>query len=94
MRRMTIAGLTAMAAMLGANVVLAETKPNPIEADGTVNVPGFRLPPSTYLSEEARKSLPRRPVDASADPAACGRDYPCSIRSIQLSSGQKTTKSH
>lgn len=45
--------------------VLAQTKPNPIEADGTVNVPGFRLPPSVYLSDEARKSLPRRPFDAN-----------------------------
>jgi len=66
MRRITIAGLTAMAALLGANLVLAQTKPNPIEADGTVNVPAFRLPPSIYLSEEARKSLPRRPFDANA----------------------------
>jgi len=38
---------------------------NPIEPDGTVNVPAFRLPPSVYLSDEAKKSLPRRPVDAN-----------------------------
>jgi acetyl esterase/lipase len=44
---------------------LAQSTPNPIEADGTVNVPGYRLPPSVYLSEEARKLLPRRPLDAN-----------------------------
>jgi epsilon-lactone hydrolase len=37
-----------------------------IEADGTVVVPGFRLPPSIYLSDEARKALPR----AASDPEA------------------------
>jgi acetyl esterase/lipase len=39
---------------------------NPIEADGTVNVPSFKLPPSAYLSEEARKKLPRTPNDMNA----------------------------
>ena len=34
-----------------------------IEADGTVQVPSFRLPPSMYLSEEARAALPRKPTD-------------------------------
>jgi len=43
----------------------AQSRPNPIEPDGTVNVPAFRLPPSIYLSDEARKSLPRRPFDAN-----------------------------
>lgn len=38
--------------------------PGTIEPDGTVNVPAFRLPPSVYLSEEARKALPRAPFDA------------------------------
>jgi len=33
----------------------SEPPPNPIEPDGTVNVPAFRLPPSICLSEEARK---------------------------------------
>lgn len=35
----------------------------PIEADGTVNVPIFQLPPSVYLSESAKTALPRKPQD-------------------------------
>lgn len=34
-----------------------------IEADGTVIVPSFRLPPSIYLSDAAKKALPRKPTD-------------------------------
>ncbi len=34
-----------------------------IEADGTVVVPSFRLPPSVYLSDEAKAALPRKPTD-------------------------------
>lgn len=34
-----------------------------IEPDGTVNVPGYRLPPSVYLSPEAGASLPRESGD-------------------------------
>ncbi|WP_238475382.1 alpha/beta hydrolase fold domain-containing protein [Sphingomonas cavernae] len=37
-----------------------------IEPDGTVVVPSFRLPPSIYLSEEAKKALPRTPTDQMA----------------------------
>lgn len=37
-----------------------------IEADGTVVVPSFRLPPSIYLSDQARKALPRTPTDQEA----------------------------
>jgi acetyl esterase/lipase len=37
-----------------------------IEADGTVNVPAFRLPPSVYASAEARKALPRSASDFGA----------------------------
>ncbi|RSU55024.1 alpha/beta hydrolase fold domain-containing protein [Sphingobium yanoikuyae] len=37
--------------------------PGAIEPDGTVHVPGFRLPPSIYLSEAAKKALPRTPTD-------------------------------
>jgi epsilon-lactone hydrolase len=37
-----------------------------IEADGTVVVPSFRLPPSIYMSEEAAKALPRKPTDQEA----------------------------
>lgn len=47
----------------------AQTPPNSpaasgtIDPDGTVNVPAFRLPPSIYLSEAAKKALPRTPTD-------------------------------
>ena len=34
-----------------------------IEADGTVDVPAFRLPPSIYLSDQAKAALPRKPID-------------------------------
>ena len=34
-----------------------------IEPDGTVVVTPFRLPPSIYLSEAARKALPKTPTD-------------------------------
>lgn len=58
-------GLLIATALQGASPASAQSKPNPIEADGTVNVPAFRFPPSVYLSDEARKSLPRRPFDAN-----------------------------
>lgn len=38
----------------------------PIESDGTVNIAPFKLPPSVYLSEEAKASLPREPNDPAA----------------------------
>ncbi|MET0250843.1 MAG: alpha/beta hydrolase fold domain-containing protein, partial [Novosphingobium sp.] len=34
-----------------------------IEADGTVVVPSFKLPPSIYISDAARAKLPRKPSD-------------------------------
>jgi acetyl esterase/lipase len=34
-----------------------------VEADGTVDVPAFRLPPSAYLSDEAKAALPRKALD-------------------------------
>ena len=37
-----------------------------IEPDGSVLVPAFRLPPSVYISDEARKALPRTPTDPEA----------------------------
>jgi len=64
MFRSTITPL-ALALTLWTAPAWGQAKPNPIEPDGTVNTPGFRLPPSVYLSEEARKSLPRRPLDAN-----------------------------
>ncbi|CAN7460463.1 alpha/beta hydrolase fold domain-containing protein [Phenylobacterium sp. LjRoot225] len=41
----------------------AGAQPGTIEADGTVNVPTFQLPPSIYLSDEAKAALPRKPSD-------------------------------
>lgn len=37
-----------------------------MESDGTVVVPSFKLPPSLYLSDEAKKALPRTPTDPEA----------------------------
>lgn len=37
--------------------------PNSSETDGTVVVPSFRLPPSIYMSEEAKAKLPRTASD-------------------------------
>jgi len=34
-----------------------------IEADGAVNVPAFQLPPSIYMSDQAKAALPRKPTD-------------------------------
>ena len=41
----------------------ANPSSRPIEADGSVNVPSFRLPPSEYMSAEAKAALPRVPSD-------------------------------
>lgn len=41
----------------------AQTDTGPIAADGTVTVPSFSLPPSPYMSEEAKAALPRKPTD-------------------------------
>lgn len=46
--------------------VSAQTSPKPVEADGTVNAPGFQLPPSVYLSDQAKASLPKAASDTSA----------------------------
>lgn len=54
--------LVAFALLLGTAVV-AEPPANPIEADGTVNVPAFQLPPSVYTSPEAKAALPRKTVN-------------------------------
>jgi epsilon-lactone hydrolase len=37
-----------------------------IESDGTVVVAPFKLPPSLYLSEEAKRAMPRTPTDPEA----------------------------
>ena len=46
--------LAVYAASVGAQVTVGV-----IEGDGTVIVPSYRLPPSPYMSPEARKALPR-----------------------------------
>lgn len=58
--------------VLTASAASAQSGPNPatpnntIAEDGTVAVPAFKLPPSVYLSPEAKASLPRRPNDGGA----------------------------
>jgi epsilon-lactone hydrolase len=64
-----VAGLVGMALVLGASALRAQDLPQSsgsIEADGTVVVPSFELPPSVYMSEESRKALPRKPTDMEA----------------------------
>ena len=69
-RRRGAAGLAALALFTGAAAALAQTTPPQVaaasagvEADGAVDVPAFRLPPSAYLSPEAKAALPRKPFD-------------------------------
>lgn len=69
MRRF-ITHLAAALAVLAAPAVLLAAEPpatNRIEPDGTVDVPAYRLPPSVYLSEEAKAALPRKASDMSAE---------------------------
>lgn len=56
------------AALLASAGAMAQDSPPPeiIEADGTVNVRAFELPPSSYLSEAAVAQLPRKPADPMA----------------------------
>ena len=56
-------GLAAQAAGAQPPVTAAAPAANPIAADGTVKVAPFELPPSIYLSEQAKASLPRKPTD-------------------------------
>lgn len=64
-----LGGLSALALAATATAQLAEPPPaagtetGAITADGTVLVPAFRLPPSIYLSDAAKKALPRTPTD-------------------------------
>ena len=57
------AGLTLLTFAGGIASAEETATPGTIGADGTVNVPTFALPPSMYMSEEAAKVLPRKPVD-------------------------------
>lgn len=43
--------------------VTAQSNVAKIDADGTVTVPSYRLPPSVYMSAEAKKALPREATD-------------------------------
>ncbi|WP_395402653.1 alpha/beta hydrolase fold domain-containing protein [Pseudoduganella sp. UC29_106] len=49
----------AMLQALIATSVQAQVTVGVIESDGTVVVPSYRLPPSPYMSAEAKKALPR-----------------------------------
>jgi acetyl esterase/lipase len=57
----TLQRKTALAILLAfcAARIEAQVTVGVIEADGTVVVPSYRLPPSPYMSLEARKALPR-----------------------------------
>jgi acetyl esterase/lipase len=57
-------GLAIAGLMATGNLARAQqSTPGDVEPDGTVIVPSFRLPPSIYLSDEAKKALPRKAVD-------------------------------
>jgi acetyl esterase/lipase len=45
---------------------MTKTDSGPIKPDGTVVIPSFELPPSIYLSDEARKAMPKTPTDPEA----------------------------
>jgi acetyl esterase/lipase len=67
-RRLAV-GLAAIGLASLAAPAIAQDAPGAsgsIQADGTVIVPSFALPPSIYLSPEARKALPRTPRDQDA----------------------------
>jgi epsilon-lactone hydrolase len=63
-----VAVVGAVALVFGASTLRAEDQKNygSMEADGTVVVPSFDLPPSVYMSDEAKKALPRKPTDMEA----------------------------
>src|SRR4051812_45185574 len=45
-------------------VAAAQSNPaGSIEPDGTVIVPSFSLPPSLYMSDQAKAALPKKPSD-------------------------------
>lgn len=56
-------GLVGLALVAGAPAQAQDPVSGTIASDGTVNVPPFALPPSIYLSDEAKKALPRKPTD-------------------------------
>ena len=52
--------------LTGSSLAVAQDRPNPISPDRTVTVPSFRLPPSVYVSPEARQRMASRPADTGA----------------------------
>jgi acetyl esterase/lipase len=62
-RRVLLAAAIVVAASLGCGREVPVGEPGSIEPDGTVVVAPFRLPPSIYLSDEAKAALPREPTD-------------------------------
>lgn len=85
--------LTTTYALPNANAQTAQAPAatSAIESDGAVNVPGFRLPPSVYLSPEARAALPRTPTDPEAQMGqmlAAGTIGPARARIGQLMAPQ------
>jgi epsilon-lactone hydrolase len=85
MRRSYAAFLLALAA----SAAQAQYGPTPIAEDGTVSVPAFKLPPSVYLSPEAKASLPRRPRDGGAflDSIATGQQGDVGAMRARTSAG-------
>jgi acetyl esterase/lipase len=45
---------------------MAKPDTGSIKPDGTVVVPSFELPPSIYVSDEAKKAMPKAPTDPEA----------------------------
>jgi acetyl esterase/lipase len=68
------------------SLAVAQPQPNPISPDRTVTVPGFRLPPSVYVSQEARDRMATKPADTGAaldSVAKGGPDFARRIRNGQ-----------
>ncbi|HZT01884.1 MAG TPA: alpha/beta hydrolase fold domain-containing protein [Steroidobacteraceae bacterium] len=63
MRERVISTLAAILCVLCAAPSHAEPVKAEIAPDGTVTVPSFKLPPSIYLSDAAKKALPRKAED-------------------------------
>ena len=55
--------IVAIVMTLFASKVKAQPNVAKIDVDGTVTVPSYKLPPSVYMSAEAKKGLPREATD-------------------------------
>ena len=87
--RMLVSSLALAASLPAAAQDGSESAERIILEDGTVVVRSFQLPPSAYLSPEARDALPREPVDQMAqlskiadapDPAAIRKLIPQAMK--------------